>query len=104
MNEERLLKVLVGPHISEKATMLGEKTSQLVLKVAPDASCTEIKRAVELIFKVGVNSVRTVNVKGKRKRFGQIQGRRKDWKKAYITLVPGEAVELTDVDVAQTTS
>ncbi len=82
MNEERLLKILLAPHVSEKATRVAEQHNQIVFKVARDAAKLEIKDAVELLFKVKVKGVTVVNVKGKRKRFGAIQGRRSDWKKA----------------------
>lgn len=93
MNEERLLKVLLGPHISEKAARVGDAFNQVVFKVARDASKPEIKSAVELLFEVKVKSVATLNVKGKHKRFGRREGRRKDWKKAYVTLEPGQQID-----------
>ena len=86
MNEERLLKILLAPHVSEKATRVAERHNQVVFKVARDAAKPEIKDAVEMLFKVKVEGVTVVNVKGKRKRFGAIQGRRSDWKKAYVSL------------------
>ena len=93
MNEERMLKVLLAPHISEKSTMAAEGGNQIVFKVTTDASKPEIKKAVEKMFNVEVNTVRTVNSKGKNKRFGQRQGRRNDWKKAYVTLKAGQDIE-----------
>ncbi|MBZ4194889.1 MAG: 50S ribosomal protein L23 [Candidatus Contendobacter sp.] len=93
MNEERLLKILLAPHVSEKATRVAEKYNQIVFKVARDAAKTEIKNAVELLFKVKVKGVTVVNVKGKRKRFGAIQGRRSDWKKAYVSLEAGHEID-----------
>jgi large subunit ribosomal protein L23 len=93
VNEERLLKILLAPHVSEKATRVAEKHNQIVFKVARDAAKPEIKDAVELLFKVKVKGVTVVNVKGKRKRFGSIQGRRSDWKKAYVSLEAGHEID-----------
>ena len=89
MNQERLMKVIVAPVISEKATMVGEKRKQVVFEVLPDATKAEIKAAVELLFKeqkVEVGAVNVVNVKGKEKRHGRFVGRRKSVKKAYVSL------------------
>jgi len=89
MNQERLLKVIVAPVISEKATMVGETRRQVVFEVLPDATKAEIKAAVELLFKeqkVEVGAVNVVNVKGKEKRHGRFVGRRKNVKKAYVSL------------------
>jgi large subunit ribosomal protein L23 len=86
IREERLLKVLKAPHISEKSTMVAEKLNTIVFKVATDASKAEIKAAVEKLFEVKVEAVRTLNVVGKTKRTGSRMGRRSDWKKAYVTL------------------
>ncbi len=93
MNEERLLKILLAPHVSEKATRVAERYNQVVFKVARDAAKPEIKDAVEMLFKVKVEGVTVVNVKGKRKRFGAIQGRRSDWKKAYVSLEAGHEID-----------
>jgi len=93
MNQARLLKVLMGPVISEKAAISADANNKHVFKVAADASKPEIKKAVESFFKVKVEDVRTMNVKGKRKRFGQMQGRRSDWKKAYVTLAEGQDID-----------
>jgi large subunit ribosomal protein L23 len=91
MNQERLLKVLLAPHISEKSAA-AEKNNQLAFKVVRDATKPEIKNAVELLFSVKVKAVTVMNVKGKRKRFGAIRGRRSDWKKAYVTLEAGQHI------------
>lgn len=93
MSEERLLKVLLAPHISEKGTTAGEKNNQIVFRVATDATKPEIKRAVEKLFKVEVDSVQVVNQKGKSKRFGAIYGRRNHWKKAYVCLKAGHDID-----------
>ncbi len=90
MKEERLLQVILAPVISEKATMLADKREQVIFRVATTATKPEIKAAVELLFKVQVKGVSVVNVKGKSKRFGRFNGRRSDWKKAYVALQPGQ--------------
>ena len=89
MNQERLMKVIVAPVISEKATLVGDTRRQVVFEVLPDATKAEIKAAVELLFKeqkVEVGAVNVVNVKGKEKRHGRFIGRRKNLKKAYVSL------------------
>jgi large subunit ribosomal protein L23 len=82
--------VIVGPLITEKSTLLKEKNRVLTFRVERRANKIEIKRAVEALFKVKVASVRTGSVHGKYKRVGRSEGRRPDWKKAYVTLKPGE--------------
>jgi len=94
MNQERLLQVILAPVVSEKSTMVSEKYQQVVFRVTTDATKPEIKAAVEMLFNVKVQDVSTVNVKGKVKRFGRMTGRRKDWKKAYVSLVPGQELDL----------
>lgn len=94
MNQERLLKVLIAPHVSEKSSVVAELNNQYVFKVAKDASKPEIKKAVEMLFNVQVGSVQVSNTKGKNKRFGAIQGRRSDWKKAYVTLKADQSIDL----------
>jgi large subunit ribosomal protein L23 len=89
MNQERLTRIILGPVISEKATLVGEARKQVVFEVLPDATKAEIKAAVELLFKeqkVEVGAVNVVNVKGKEKRHGRFIGRRKAVKKAYVSL------------------
>lgn len=93
MNQERVFKVLLGPHISEKATVLADKKSQFVFKVAIDATKLEIKKAVESLFNVNVAAVNTVNVLGKSKRTARGLGKRNDWKKAVISLQPGQDLD-----------
>ncbi|GLO62112.1 50S ribosomal protein L23 [Vibrio sp. MACH09] len=93
ITEERLLKVLRAPHISEKATMAAEKANTIVFKVAKDATKKEIKAAVEKLFEVEVKSVNTLVLKGKTKRQGQREGRRSDVKKAYVTLKEGQDLD-----------
>ena len=91
-NPERLMTVLLAPAISEKATHIADKNEQIVFKVAPNATKPEVKAAVELMFKVQVESVQIANVKGKVKRFGAYTGRRRNWKKAYVSLKPGQEI------------
>jgi len=93
MNEERLLKVLLAPHVSEKSHRLTDRHNQVAFKVTRDATKPEIKDAVELLFKVKVTGVTVLNVKGKRKRFGALAGRRSDWKKAYVSLEAGHEID-----------
>ena len=89
MNSERITKIILGPVVAEKASRVAENNNQVVLKVLPNANKLEIKRAVETLFEVKVESVSTMNVKGKTKRTGRIFGKRSDWKKAYVTLAEG---------------
>jgi large subunit ribosomal protein L23 len=92
MNQERLLQIILAPQISEKSTYVADKYEQVAFKVVSDATKPEIKAAVELLFKVQVESVQVLNTKGKVKRFGRMMGRRKDWKKAYVCLKPGQEI------------
>jgi len=94
MNKERLMKILLGPHISEKATVAADENRQFVFRVARDASKPQIKQAVELLFDVKVDGVRVANVHGKRKRFGAHVGKRVDYKKAYVSLQEGFDIEM----------
>jgi large subunit ribosomal protein L23 len=91
-NPERLHVVLLAPVISEKSTQVAEKNEQVIFKVARDATKPEIKAAVELLFKVQVESVQVVNTKGKVKRFGRYTGRRDHAKKAYVSLKAGQEI------------
>lgn len=95
-SKERLMQVLLAPQISEKATMLADKANQVVFLVAPDATKPEIKAAVEELFKVKVNAVQVANVKGKVKRFGRLVGRRSDFKKAFVSLMPGQEINFAE--------
>ena len=94
LNSERLMRVLLAPIVSEKSTMVAEKNSQYAFKVTQDATKAEVKAAVELMFKVEVKGVSVVNTKGKSKRFGRSQGRRDNVRKAYVTLKPGQELNL----------
>jgi len=89
MNQEQLMNVLLVPRVTEKSTLIGDKYSQYVFKVLNTATKPQIKRAVEMMFEVGVESVQVSNVKGKRKTFKQRSGKRSNWKKAYVKLKPG---------------
>ncbi len=93
-DEGRLMNVLVAPIVSEKATMVGEKTNAVTFKVLQDATKPEIKAAVELMFKVEVKGVSVANIKGKTKRFGKSVGRRDNVRKAYVTLKAGQELNL----------
>lgn len=96
MNQQRLMQVLLAPQISEKATYVADKHEQVIFRVATDATKPEIKAAVELLFKVEVESVQVANVKGKVKRFKGAVGRRKGWKKAFVSLKPGQEINFVE--------
>ena len=95
-NDHRLMQVLLAPVVSEKATLVADKNEQVVFEVARDANKAEVKAAVELLFKVEVQSVQILNQKGKQKRFGRFMGSRKNWKKAYVCLKPGQEINFVD--------
>jgi large subunit ribosomal protein L23 len=95
-SEERLMKVLLAPVISEKATFVAERNEQVVFRVAPDATKPEIKAAVELLFKVEVESVQVLNRQGKQKRAGRFMGRRNHTRQAYVCLKPGQEINFTE--------
>lgn len=96
MSQERLYHVLLGTHVSEKAVVEAEDKNQYVFKVLPNASKIEIKEAIELLFDVKVDTVRTLNVKGKQKSFARRMGKRSDWKKAYIRLAEGQSFDTSN--------
>jgi large subunit ribosomal protein L23 len=91
-SKDRLYGVLLAPIVSEKSTMIGEKHDQVAFRVMQDATKLEVKAAVELLFKVQVESVQILNQKGKRKRFGRFNGQRSDVRKAYVNLKPGQEI------------
>jgi large subunit ribosomal protein L23 len=95
-SEERLMKVLLAPVISEKATFVAEKNEQVVFLVAPDATKPEIRAAVELLFKVQVESVQVANREGKQKRSGRFTGRRNHTRRAFVCLKPGQEINFTE--------
>lgn len=99
MNPERLMQVLLSPHVSEKSTLVAEQNNQFVFKVASDASKPEIKRAVEMMFEVEVDAVQVVNVHGKTKRYGT-PGKRSSWKKAYVRLKSGQDIDFLGAEKA----
>ena len=94
-DEGRLMQVLVAPIVSEKATMVADKTNAVTFKVLQNATKPEIKAAVELMFKVEVKGVSVVNTQGKTKRFGRSVGRRDNVRKAYVTLKAGQELNLS---------
>ena len=96
MNQQRLMQVLLAPQISEKATYVADKHDQVIFRVVSDATKPEIKAAVELLFKVEVEAVQVANVKGKVKRFKGATGRRKGWKKAYVSLKAGQEISFVE--------
>lgn len=96
MNKERLLKVLLGPVVSEKSVSAAESGNQFAFKVATNATKPEIKAAVEMLFEVNVEKIQVLNVKGKTKRFGQRFGKRADWKKAYVRLAAGQDINFAE--------
>jgi large subunit ribosomal protein L23 len=98
MNAERLTKIILAPVVTEKATFVAEKNQQVAFRVVPDATKTEIKAAVELMFKVEVEDVQVLNTKGKEKRFGRFMGRRRHERKAYVSLKDGQELDFTEVN------
>jgi len=96
MNPERLMQVLLAPIVSEKSTMLADKRNQIAFRVIQGATKPEIKAAVELMFKVEVESVQVLNQKGKAKRFGRFNGRRRNVRKAYVSLKAGQEINFAE--------
>ena len=97
MNAERLMQVILAPIVTEKSTFVAEKNQQIAFRVVADATKPEIKAAVELLFKVEVDSVQVLNQKGKQKRFGRFVGRRRNERKAYVSLKDGQELDFTEV-------
>lgn len=93
LSTERLLQVLLAPIVTEKATFVADKNQQIAFRVVPDATKPEIKAAVELLFKAEVESVQVLNTKGKQKRFGRFMGRRRNERKAYVSLKEGQEID-----------
>ncbi len=89
----RLMQILLAPRVTEKTTRIGEQGNQYVFRVVTDAEKSEVRDAVELLFGVSVESVRIVNVKGKNKSFRARQGKRSDWKKAYVRVQEGQTID-----------
>jgi len=98
MNAERLMQVILAPIVTEKSTMIAEKNNQVAFRVVADATKPEIKAAIELLFKVEVESVQVANRKGKEKRFGRFMGRRRNERKAYVSLKAGQEIDFTEVN------
>lgn len=96
VSEERMMKVLLAPVISEKSTMLAEKKEQVVFRVMQDATKPEVKAAVENLFKVDVKSVQMLNRIGKQKRSGKTLGRKNHVKHAYVCLKPGQEINFAE--------
>jgi large subunit ribosomal protein L23 len=90
--QDRIIQVILAPQITEKATFVADKHNQVAFKVRTDATKSEIKAAIELMFKVEVKAVTLLNVGGKLKRAGRSLGKRNDWKKAYVSLKPGQEI------------
>jgi large subunit ribosomal protein L23 len=90
---ERLMSVLVAPHVTEKTTQNLQLRNQYTFRVRRDASRLEVRAAVELMFDVKVSGVQVVNEPGKSRRFGKTPGRTQDWKKAYVRLAAGQSID-----------
>lgn len=95
MNKSKLANIIQAPVVSEKSTILADTENCFVFKVTTSATKPEIKKAVELMFSVDVDTVKVSNVRGKTKRFGRLTGKRSDWKKAYVKLKPGQDIDFS---------
>jgi large subunit ribosomal protein L23 len=93
VNKEQLMNVLIAPHVTEKTSLAMQNHNQYTFRVRRNATKTDIKAAVELMFEVKVSGVQVVNEPGKARRFGKVQGRTQDWKKAYVSLAKGQAID-----------
>ena len=93
MNREELMGVLIAPHVTEKTSLAMQNHNQYTFRVRRDATKTDIKKAVELMFEVKVAGVQVVNEPGKARRFGRHAGRTQDWKKAYVSLAAGQTID-----------
>ena len=93
MNREQLMSVLIAPHVTEKTSLAMQNHNQYTFKVRRDATKTDIRKAIELMFDVKVAGVQVVNEPGKTRRFGRSVGRTQDWKKAYVRLSPGQTID-----------
>ena len=93
MSKESLMNVLIAPHVTEKTSFAMQNSNQYTFRVRRSATKTDIKQAVELMFDVKVSGVQTVNEPGKSRRFGRTIGRTQDWKKAYVSLAEGQAID-----------
>ena len=97
-HQEKLLQVVLGPHLSEKSTTLAEGAKQIVFKVRTDATKADVRQAVEMLFEVKVARVSVVSMPSKAKRFGARAGRRQAWKKAYVRLAPGHDIDFVGAE------
>ncbi len=95
MNQQYLMRIILSPQVSEKSTFVN-KNNQLIFKVINKATKKDVKMAVEFLFKVAVKSVQILNVKRKIKRFGQKEGVRKGWKKAFVALETGQKINFIE--------
>jgi large subunit ribosomal protein L23 len=93
VNREQLMSVLIAPHVTEKTSLAMQNHNQYTFRVRREATKTDIRKAVELMFDVKVAGVQVVNEPGKQRRFGRIAGRTQDWKKAYVSLRPGQTID-----------
>jgi large subunit ribosomal protein L23 len=93
VNREQLMSVLIAPHVTEKTSLAMQNHNQYTFKVRREATKTDVKKAVELMFEVKVAGVQVVNESGKSRRFGKTNGRTQDWKKAYVSLVAGQTID-----------
>jgi large subunit ribosomal protein L23 len=93
MTREQLMSVLIAPHVTEKTSLAMQNHNQYTFRVRRDATKTDIRKAVELMFDVKVAGVQVVNEPGKQRRFGRVAGRTQDWKKAYVSLTPGQTID-----------
>ena len=99
IRHDQIRTILIEPHVSEKTTLLNQENGQIAFKVRSDSNKKQIKRAVEEMFNVKVSSVKTVSVKGKKKRMGIRSGKTNDWKKAYIKLAEGQKLDFMNTEV-----
>ena len=93
MNKEQLMSVLIAPHVTEKTSRAMQNHNQYTFRVRRTATKVDIKKTVELMFDVKVSGVQVVNEPGKQRRFGKTIGRTQDWKKAYVSLAEGQAID-----------
>jgi len=93
LGREGLMNVLLSPHVTEKSSLALQDRNQYAFRVRRDATRTDVRRAVELMFEVKVEGVQVVNTFGKKRRFAQRQGRTQDWKKAYVRLAAGQSID-----------
>jgi large subunit ribosomal protein L23 len=93
VKREQLMSVLIAPHVTEKTSLAMQNHNQYTFRVRRDATKTDIRKAIELMFDVKVAGVQVVNEPGKARRFGRTSGRTQDWKKAYVSLAAGQTID-----------